>query len=219
MKSWRQVDYPAIAKAQRLSAERLGVVPRTSCNSAGNAKKAQQGEGQRSANNQDHAAQLSAAVTMQEEEGQHGGTPSPSLLWVWDTGTTTTVRTAARDQRGGDSKAEKIGQQAGISPTDENQRGRKKTRRLTRSRFCRRDAGQRRLDGSVSRSPSFSPPPPPPGRLGEDRGRREEERRTKMRPSSSLERTLMDIVEASLGLVLLTVQYSIIEIRKFEVQQ
>lgn len=192
MKGSRQVDYPAIAKAQRLTAERLGGVVARTCPSAGNtgtcAMNQRQQESQRSANEHDHAAQQPAAITMQEEERQHGRTPSPPLLWVWDTGT---ARAAARNQHCDTNK--KIAT-AVVSPTDDNQRGRKKTCRGTRSRSRRRDAGQGRWDGAVSRSPSCSPPPPPP-RLGEDtRGRKEETKR-----STSLERTLKDIHEASPG--------------------
>lgn len=190
MKGLRHADYPAIAKAQRLTAERLGGVVARTCPSAGNTgtcpMNQRQQEGQRSANEQDHAAQQPAAITMQEEERQHGGTPSPPPRWVWDTGT---ARAAALDQHCDNKK--KIAT-AVVSPTDDNQRGRKKTCRGARSRLCRRDAGQGRWDGAVSRSPSCSPPPPPP-RLGEDTvGRKEETKR-----STSLERTLKDIHKAS----------------------
>lgn len=189
--SSRQVDYPAIAKAQRLTAERLGSVVARTCPSVGNtgtcATYQQQHEGQRPVNEQGHVAQQPAAITMQEEENKHGGISSPPLRWVWDTGA---ARAAARDQDGDSMK--KIAT-AVVSPTDDDQRGRKKTTcRGTRSRSSRRGAGQGRWGGAVSRSPSCSPPPPPP-RLGEDTGRWKEETKR----SASLERTLKDIDEAS----------------------
>lgn len=182
MKSLRNVEYPAIYKAQRLTAERLGALDRDSerVNPTDVPAAAEQ---QRPFGSLQFGPARPTAIHMQD--GEESVSPCPQARWVWDT------ESAEPTARGEPSRAEIPASRCRSPAADDQPRGRDGD--SANGRSTRRNRSRERSDrppgegGSfasprpVSPSASESPPPPlPPPRLREERTR-------------SLERTLRDI--------------------------
>lgn len=196
MQGIRQAEYPAIAKAQRLTAERLGSVARNQQQCGSDEQQRPFAESQKQQRNSGAAADptIPTASIVQQEPG--GGAPSSSSstsTWMWDASTT---RATVRDHRHNrDMASARVGllqQQGGRrrAQTADNEKnhdppgGKPQTCRTRKAPFpyqrapnaCRREveclwsegeSSEASASASSSSSGSQSPPPPlPPPRLG-----------------------------------------------------